>query len=213
MTLPAAQTRRCGGQGQAIFHRSLIWPASASGHAVCSGLRRWFGHLVVSAPHPYDDHPSRRNRWSQVKEQGSGKATRVQIAGLWIAASSLALALLRTVFDVLEVMGRRGGRQAWAAKMSAHRTVHQAEACACTRPVSRERSAQTRLVRPVPQLKHFARPRYRGLRQSELTKDPSSAFEYRPRKWFRVSSWATSASRVAATRNGPLVSRSRWMSG
>ena len=41
-----------------------------------------------------------------MKEQGSGKATRVQVAGLWIAASSLALALLRTVFDVLEVMGR-----------------------------------------------------------------------------------------------------------
>ena len=28
------------------------------------------------------------------------------VAGLWIAACSLALALLRTVFDVLEVMGR-----------------------------------------------------------------------------------------------------------
>jgi hypothetical protein len=40
-----------------------------------------------------------------VNEQGSGKATRVQIAGLWIAAASLVLALLRTVFDVLEVMG------------------------------------------------------------------------------------------------------------
>jgi hypothetical protein len=40
-----------------------------------------------------------------VNEQGSGKATRVQAAGLWIAAWSLALALLRTVFDVLEVMG------------------------------------------------------------------------------------------------------------
>jgi hypothetical protein len=41
-----------------------------------------------------------------VNEQGSGKATRVQVAGLWIAACSLALALLRTVLDVLEVMGR-----------------------------------------------------------------------------------------------------------
>jgi hypothetical protein len=41
-----------------------------------------------------------------VNEKGSGKATRVQIAGLWIAACSLALALLRTVFDVLEVIGR-----------------------------------------------------------------------------------------------------------
>jgi hypothetical protein len=51
---------------------------------------------------PYDGQPSRRNRWSQVIEQGSGKATRVQVAGLWIAACSLALALLRTV---LEVMG------------------------------------------------------------------------------------------------------------
>jgi hypothetical protein len=39
-------------------------------------------------------------------EKGSGKATRVQIAGLWIAACSLSLALLRTAFDVLEVMGR-----------------------------------------------------------------------------------------------------------
>ncbi|WP_268760436.1 hypothetical protein [Arthrobacter sp. Leaf337] len=39
-----------------------------------------------------------------MNEQGSGKATRVQIAGLWIAAASLVLALLRTVFDVLEVM-------------------------------------------------------------------------------------------------------------
>lgn len=37
--------------------------------------------------------------------KGSGKATRVQIAGLWIAAASLGLALLRTVFDVLEVVG------------------------------------------------------------------------------------------------------------
>ena len=33
-------------------------------------------------------------------------AKRVQIAGLWKAACSLALALLRTVFDVLEVIGR-----------------------------------------------------------------------------------------------------------
>jgi hypothetical protein len=41
-----------------------------------------------------------------VNEQGGGKATRVQVAGLWIAACSLALPLLRTVFDVLEVMGR-----------------------------------------------------------------------------------------------------------
>ena len=41
-----------------------------------------------------------------MNEQGSGKATRVQVVGLWIAACGLALALLRTVFDVLEVMGR-----------------------------------------------------------------------------------------------------------
>lgn len=41
-----------------------------------------------------------------MKEQGNGRSTRIQIAGLWIAASSLALALLRTVFDVLEVLGR-----------------------------------------------------------------------------------------------------------
>lgn len=54
----------------------------------------------------YDGQPSRRSKWSQVNEKGSGKATRVQVAGLWIAACSLALALLRTVFDVLEVMGR-----------------------------------------------------------------------------------------------------------
>jgi hypothetical protein len=40
-----------------------------------------------------------------VNEGGSGKATRIQVAGLWIAACSLALALLRTVFDVMEVMG------------------------------------------------------------------------------------------------------------
>lgn len=42
----------------------------------------------------------------KMNEQGSSKSTRVQVAGLWIAACSLALALLRTVFDVLEVMGR-----------------------------------------------------------------------------------------------------------
>jgi hypothetical protein len=41
-----------------------------------------------------------------MNEQGSSKSTRIQIAGLWITACSLALALLRTVFDVLEVMGR-----------------------------------------------------------------------------------------------------------
>jgi hypothetical protein len=40
-----------------------------------------------------------------MKEQGSGKATRIQVAGLWIAASSLALALLRTIFDILERVG------------------------------------------------------------------------------------------------------------
>lgn len=48
----------------------------------------------------------RKNKWSQMKQQGSGKATRIQVAGLWIAACSLALALLRTVLDVLEVVGR-----------------------------------------------------------------------------------------------------------
>jgi hypothetical protein len=41
-----------------------------------------------------------------MNEQGSGKSTRVQVAGLWIAAASLVLALLRTVFDVLEGVGR-----------------------------------------------------------------------------------------------------------
>ena len=41
-----------------------------------------------------------------MKVQESGKATRVQAAGLWIAVCSLALALLRTVFDVLEVLGQ-----------------------------------------------------------------------------------------------------------
>lgn len=41
-----------------------------------------------------------------MNEPGSSKATRVQVAGLWIAAASLVLALLRTIFDVLEVMGR-----------------------------------------------------------------------------------------------------------
>lgn len=40
-----------------------------------------------------------------MNEQGNGKATRMQVAGLWIAASSLALALLRTALDVLEVLG------------------------------------------------------------------------------------------------------------
>lgn len=62
--------------------------------------------LEVSAPALTIVSPVVRNRWSQVNEQGSGKATRVQVAGLWIAAGSLALALLRTVFDVLEVLGR-----------------------------------------------------------------------------------------------------------
>ncbi|MFJ5695004.1 hypothetical protein ACIP9X_14260 [Arthrobacter sp. NPDC093125] len=41
-----------------------------------------------------------------MNEHRSGKATRVQVAGLWIGPCSLAPALLRTVFDVLEVMGR-----------------------------------------------------------------------------------------------------------
>jgi hypothetical protein len=41
-----------------------------------------------------------------VNEQGSGRASRVEVAGLWIAACILALALLRTVLDVLEIMGR-----------------------------------------------------------------------------------------------------------
>lgn len=40
-----------------------------------------------------------------MNEKGSGRASRVHVAGLWIAACSLALALLRTVLDVLEVMG------------------------------------------------------------------------------------------------------------
>jgi hypothetical protein len=57
-------------------------------------------------PAPYDESPRLRNRWSQVNEPGNGKATRMQVAGLWIAASSLALALLRTALDVLEVLGR-----------------------------------------------------------------------------------------------------------
>lgn len=42
-----------------------------------------------------------------MNEQGSSKSTRIQVAGLWIPACSLALALLHTVFDVLEVMGWR----------------------------------------------------------------------------------------------------------
>jgi hypothetical protein len=41
-----------------------------------------------------------------VNEQGSGTATHVQVAGLWVAVCSLALAQIRTVFDVLEVIGR-----------------------------------------------------------------------------------------------------------
>lgn len=48
----------------------------------------------------------RRNGWSQVNEKGKGKATRIQVAGLWSAACSLDLALLRTVFAVPAVMGR-----------------------------------------------------------------------------------------------------------
>jgi hypothetical protein len=50
--------------------------------------------------------PAEGNRWSQVKEQQSGKVNRVQVAGLWVAACSLALALLRTIFEVLELTGR-----------------------------------------------------------------------------------------------------------
>ncbi|CAH0279580.1 hypothetical protein SRABI83_03883 [Arthrobacter sp. Bi83] len=41
-----------------------------------------------------------------MEEQGSAKLTGVQVTGLWIAACSLALVLLRTIFDVLDVMGR-----------------------------------------------------------------------------------------------------------
>lgn len=41
-----------------------------------------------------------------MNEPDSSKSTRIQVAGLWIVACSLGLALLRTVFDVLEVMGR-----------------------------------------------------------------------------------------------------------
>jgi hypothetical protein len=41
-----------------------------------------------------------------MNEPGNSKSARVQIAGLWIAAASLFLALLRTVFDVMEVIGR-----------------------------------------------------------------------------------------------------------
>jgi hypothetical protein len=39
-----------------------------------------------------------------VNEESSGKVTRIQVAGVWIAACSLAVALLSTVFDVLEVL-------------------------------------------------------------------------------------------------------------
>jgi hypothetical protein len=41
-----------------------------------------------------------------MNQQGGGKATRTQIASLWIVACSLALTLLRTIFDVPEDMGR-----------------------------------------------------------------------------------------------------------
>ncbi|WP_285289649.1 hypothetical protein [Arthrobacter sp. ISL-65] len=41
-----------------------------------------------------------------MNEPGNSKTTRVQVAGLCIAACSLVLALLRTVFDVMEAMGR-----------------------------------------------------------------------------------------------------------
>lgn len=37
-----------------------------------------------------------------MKQQGDGKATRTQIASLWIMACSLALTLPRTIFDVPE---------------------------------------------------------------------------------------------------------------
>lgn len=71
--------------------------------AVYRRSRGYFRLLEVSAAASTMVKPSRRSRWSQVNEQGSGKATRVQVAGLWIAACSLALALLRAV---LEVTGR-----------------------------------------------------------------------------------------------------------
>lgn len=41
-----------------------------------------------------------------MNEPGSSKSTRIQMTGLWIAACSLGLVLLGTVFDVFEVMGR-----------------------------------------------------------------------------------------------------------
>jgi hypothetical protein len=42
----------------------------------------------------------------QGKSLALRQSTRFQVAGLWISACSLALALLRTVFDVMEVLGR-----------------------------------------------------------------------------------------------------------
>lgn len=41
-----------------------------------------------------------------MNDQGNGKSTRIQVAGLWIAACGLVLAVLRTIFDVLERLGR-----------------------------------------------------------------------------------------------------------
>ena len=41
-----------------------------------------------------------------MNEPGTSKSPRVHVAGLWIAVCSLALAPLRTIFDVLEVMDR-----------------------------------------------------------------------------------------------------------
>lgn len=59
----------------------------------------------LSAPGPYAGVPACEGR-SQMNEPDTSKSTRIQVAGLSIAAASLALALLRTAFDVMEVLGR-----------------------------------------------------------------------------------------------------------
>lgn len=50
----------------------------------------------------------RQKRWkaSVVKQQSNERSFRLQVAGIWIAAAGLVLALFRTVLDIMEVIGR-----------------------------------------------------------------------------------------------------------
>lgn len=49
-----------------------------------------------------------QKRWKAlvVKQQSNERSFRLQVAGIWIAAAGLVLALLRTVLDIMEVIGR-----------------------------------------------------------------------------------------------------------